>query len=63
MSATERQMIVELLSTVYTPEGVEIWMHGRHKLLSGERPEDLIENGEANRVLTVATQLAESAYA
>lgn len=59
----EREYIEEQLRTVYTDEGVEMWMAGRHKLLEGAVPLDLIEAGEADRVLAVVTQLAESAYA
>lgn len=63
MSDGERQYIEDKLLTVYTSEGVEIWMNARHKLLEGAVPVDLIQAGEADRVLAVATQLAESAYA
>jgi hypothetical protein len=60
---TEREAIEEKLATVYTGEGVQMWLRGRHRQLEKQRPLDLIERGEADRVLTIATQLAESAYA
>jgi hypothetical protein len=60
---TEREYIERLLSEIYTSEGIETWMQGRHTLLGDERPVDLLERGEGDRVLAVAQQLADGAYA
>lgn len=58
----EREQIEAVLATVYKPEGVKLWMEGRHKLLDNERPVDLLKAGEAERVLAVAEGLADGAY-
>jgi transcriptional regulator with XRE-family HTH domain len=42
----EVHYIVERLSDVYEPEGVDIWLHGRNAELGSERPIDLLR---ANR--------------
>lgn len=34
--------VVDQLSEVYTPEGVEIWLHSRNRNLRGQRPIDLL---------------------
>ncbi len=34
------------LADVYTPEGVEVWLHGRNRHLGGQRPIDLLEAGD-----------------
>jgi len=57
------QEVRELLADVYKPEGIEIWLNGRNRKLNAERPIDLINRGEGERVLTLARQLAETSYA
>ena len=59
----EEFRIAERLRDIYTPEGVVVWLNGRHKLLDNERPVDLIRRGEGDRVRTVLAQLVETAYA
>src|ERR1700694_4050289 len=43
--------IVQELVSVYKPEGVEIWLHGRNRDLGGERPIDLLRAGEFRTVI------------
>lgn len=47
------------LSWTYKPEGVDIWLRARNRMLNGERPEDLIARGEAPRVYWLAVALSE----
>src|SRR5438067_12367015 len=42
----EVSYIVRLLSEIYLPEGVEIWLHGRNQSLGGQRPVDLLGEGD-----------------
>ena len=41
----EIHYIVQALRDVYTPEGVDIWIHARNRSLSGQRPIDLLVDG------------------
>lgn len=42
--------IVDGLREVYTPEGIEIWLHSRNRNLDSQRPIDLLASGEIDRV-------------
>jgi hypothetical protein len=53
----ELHYIVELLRDVYTPEGVEVWLHGRNRFLEGKRPIDLLKGGAFEPVLNEAERL------
>jgi transcriptional regulator with XRE-family HTH domain len=52
------QFIVSELSSVYTPEGVDIWVHARNRNLGSSRPLDLLRAGEGDRVLEEAQRLS-----
>lgn len=54
----ELHYVTDLLSEVYTPEGVEVWIHGRNRFLSGERPIDLLRSGSFEPVLNEVERLA-----
>jgi len=43
--------VIQQLSGIYLPEGVEIWLHGRNRGLDGERPIDLLRRGDFERVI------------
>lgn len=47
------------LRAVYTPEGCRVWWEGRNRLLNDERPCDVWERGEKDRVLGLLEALAE----
>lgn len=57
----ELHYIVERLREIYTPEGVDIWIHGRNKGLGGRKPIELLVNGEFERVLAAVERLASGA--
>ena len=52
------QFIVRELSDTYTQEGVRIWFNSRNRNLERERPIDLLERGEIDRVLEEATRIS-----
>jgi len=52
------QFIVEELQSVFTVEGVEIWLHARNRNLGSARPIDLLTSGEVDRVLEEAQRLS-----
>lgn len=57
----ELHYIIERLREVYTPEGADIWLHGRNRGLDGEKPIDLLRAGEFERVLAAIERLASGA--
>lgn len=54
----ELQYVIEELSDVYKPEGVEIWLHSRQRALKDQRPLDVLKNGEFQTVLRLVQRLA-----
>jgi len=49
--------IVDILKDVYSTEGIEVWLHGRNRALEGERPLDLLRNGEFETVRAAVERL------
>lgn len=42
--------LITQLADVYTPDGVEVWLHGRNRHLDGQRPIDLLADGDFDQV-------------
>jgi uncharacterized protein (DUF2384 family) len=42
--------VLDALATVYTPEGVGVWLFGRHRSLDGRRPIDVLRAGDVQAV-------------
>lgn len=57
----ELHYIVEQLRDVYTPEGVDIWIHGRNRSLGAQRPIDMLAEGRFKEVLAAVERLASGA--
>lgn len=53
----EIHYIVDQLKEVYTPEGVEIWLHGRNRTLGGQLPIDLLRDGQFETVRLAVERL------
>jgi hypothetical protein len=51
------------LAEVYRPDGVEIWLHSRNKMLGGDVALDLIARGEGDRVLAAIDILRTGSHA
>jgi uncharacterized protein (DUF2384 family) len=62
-SLLQLEWLVSELAELYPPQEAHLWLFSPHKLLSGERPVDLIERGETERVLQIIAQLKDGAYA
>lgn len=58
---TQLRDVVRLLSDSPTPRGVGQWMHAKHRLLSGQRPIDLIPEAYAE-VLGAAEAFVDGTY-
>ena len=52
------RFIVEELQSVFTVEGIEIWLHARNRYFGRARPIDLLTSGEIDRVLEEAQRLS-----
>ena len=62
-SLLQLEWLIGELAELYAPYDAHLWLFARHKMLSGERPVDLIERGETERVLQIIAQLKDGAYA
>ena len=54
----ELSYVVEELDDVYDPEGIDIWLHSRQRSLGGQRPIDLLHQGQFEDVLAAIERLA-----
>jgi len=52
---------LERLHDVYTAEGSDIWIHGRNRDLDGEKPIELLAEGQFERVLAAVERLSTGA--
>jgi hypothetical protein len=57
----ELHYIVDRLRDIYTAEGADIWLHGRNRTLSSEKPIDLLSAGKFKEVLGAVERLASGA--
>jgi hypothetical protein len=53
----EIKYVVDALNEVYTPEGIDIWLHGRNRSLKGQKPIDLLVEGDFMTVLAAIERL------
>jgi hypothetical protein len=53
----EIHYILKALREVYTEEGADIWIHGRNRSLKGQRPIDLLTEGDFQPVLLAVERL------
>ncbi len=54
---SDLRYIVDRLSEFYTPEETRLWLYSKHRLLDGQRAIDLINQDQADRVLSVIESL------
>ncbi|MDQ1746702.1 MAG: hypothetical protein QOD07_965 [Frankiaceae bacterium] len=54
----ELKYVIEELSDVYTPEGIEVFLHSRQRALDGMRPIDVLRDGNFETVLALVDRLA-----
>ena len=58
----ELEYIVDQLSDFYEPQEARLWLFSRQKLLNGEKPAELIQQGRTEEVLTVINQLRDGVF-
>jgi hypothetical protein len=59
---TPEEEIRELLSEVYLPEGVDIWIAAHNRNLGGRTARELLDAGDHEPVLAEAKMLAGGAW-
>lgn len=59
---SDLRYIVDRLSEFYTPEETRLWLYSKHRLLEGERAIDLINRGQADKVLAIIESLDEGTF-
>jgi len=58
----ELEYIVDQLSDFYEPQEARLWLFSRQKLLNGEKPAELIQQGRTEEVLAVINQLRDGVF-
>lgn len=58
----ELEYIVDQLSDFYEPHEARLWLFSRQKLLDGESPAGLIQQGRTSEVIAVIDQLRDGVY-
>ena len=58
----ELEYVIDQLSDFYDPREARLWLFSRQKLLDGEKPAGLIQQGRTVEVLTVINQLRDGVY-
>ena len=58
----ELEYIVDQLSDFYEPQDARLWLFARQKLLEGEIPADLIQQGRTEEVIRMLDQLRDGVY-
>ena len=59
---SDLRYVVDRLAEFYTPDETRLWLYSKHRLLNGERAIDLINHGDADKVLAVIESLDEASY-
>jgi len=59
---SDLRYIVDRLSEFYAPDETRLWLYSKHRLLEGERAIDLINQGQADKVLAVIESLDEGTF-
>jgi transcriptional regulator with XRE-family HTH domain len=59
---SDLRYVVDRLSEFYSPEETRIWLYSKHRLLDGQRPIEMINQGQTDKVLSVIESLDEGTY-
>jgi transcriptional regulator with XRE-family HTH domain len=59
---SDLRYVVDRLSEFYTPDETRLWLYSKHRLLNGERAIDLINQGDADKILAVIESLDEGSF-
>src|SRR4030088_1242762 len=59
---SDLRYVVDRLAEFYSPDETRLWLYSKHRLLNGERAIDLINQGNADKILAVIESLDEGSY-
>jgi transcriptional regulator with XRE-family HTH domain len=59
---SDLRYVVDRLGEFYSPEETRLWLYAKHRLLSDERPIDLIHAGRTDELLTVIESLDQNTF-
>src|SRR6266478_3814088 len=59
---SDLRYVVDRLAEFYSPDETRLWLYSKHRLLNGERAIDLINQGEADKILAVIESLDEGSF-
>jgi transcriptional regulator with XRE-family HTH domain len=59
---SDLRYVVDRLAEFYSPEETRLWLYSKHRLLDGQRAIDLINQGQADKVLSVIESLDEGTF-
>lgn len=54
---SDLRYVVDRLSEFYTPDETRLWLYSKNRLLNDERAIDLINQGDADKVLTAVESI------
>jgi transcriptional regulator with XRE-family HTH domain len=57
---SDLRYVVDRLAEFYTPDETRLWLYSKHRLLNGERAVDLINRGDADKVLATVESIDEA---
>jgi uncharacterized protein (DUF2384 family) len=56
------EYVVDQLADLYEPDEARLWLFSRQKLLAGQRPAELIQQGRTDEVIQLLHQLLEGVH-
>ena len=59
---SDLRYVVDRLAEFYDPDETRLWLYSKHRLLGGQRPIDLIHDGQADQILAIIESLDEGVY-
>jgi hypothetical protein len=57
---SDLRYVVDRLSEFYAPDETRLWLYSKHRMLNGERAIDLINQGDAEKVLAAVESIDEA---
>ena len=58
----ELEYVIDQLSDFYEPQEARLWLFSRQRLLDGEIPAELIQQGRTQEVLSMISQLRDGVF-
>jgi transcriptional regulator with XRE-family HTH domain len=59
---SDLRYVVDRLAEFYTPDETRLWLYSNHRLLNDKRAIDMINRGDAEKVLTAVESIDEASF-